>query len=81
MQDFGAGKVARYEAGHPFPRPTAAAALAASPKRIQPETNDALDETVDLPRVERHGMIVQPALNNLAQPASGFAERAVHSLA
>jgi hypothetical protein len=71
----------RREAGHSFPRPAASATLAAAPQGGQPEADDALDKAVRLPRVERHGVIVQPALDNLSQPTPRFAEGIVHPLA
>ena len=81
MEDLGSGKMASHEAGHPFPCPAASATLAAATNRSQPQASDALEETAHLPRVERHGMKVQPALYNTSQPASRFTKRAMHSLA
>ena len=77
MQDFGLGQVASREAAHPFPFPAAAATLAATPKRLQPEAEDVLVKAVDAMRVARHSVIVQPALDHASQPPSRFTHRAM----
>jgi hypothetical protein len=81
MADLGAGEMERHEAGHPFPRPAAAAALAAATDRLQPEARNALEVSVHLAGVERHGMVSQPTVDHTPQPASRFPQRTVHPLA
>lgn len=80
MQDLRPREMARHKTLHAFPRPATATSLTAATYRVQPETRNLLPETVYPPHVERHGMIVQPALDNMSQPTSRFTERTVRPL-
>jgi len=81
MDDAGTGEMDARKALHSFPRPTTVTSLTAAPKRPTPETSDCGRETVDAVAVARHGMIIEPALQNAPQPATRFAHWPMHSLA
>ena len=65
---------------HSLPSPTATS-LAAAANDVKPQTSYFVHESADPVAVARDGVIVQPSLDDAAQPASRFAKRPVHSLA
>ncbi len=80
MDDARTGEMTPHKAVHPSPRPATATSLTAAAKHLEPKTSYLVHETTDPVAVARHGMIVQPALDNSSQPAARFAKRTVHSL-
>jgi hypothetical protein len=66
MQDAGRGKPSSDEALHPLPGEPVA--LAAAPKRLEPEPSDLAVEAADGPTVAGHGVLGEMSPHDARQP-------------
>ena len=78
MKDLGLGEPIVDEPRHPRPRDPAL--LTASRERAPPVVGSVIAESGERCAVGWHGMVVEVAGNDLAQPASLFWDRLVHPL-
>ena len=68
-------------AGQPHdPLPVRHVFLAAPPQRVPPEVDDKKAERGQRPTVGRHGVVVEPARDDLPQPNPLLGKRLMHTL-
>ena len=80
MKNAGTWKVDASQTLHPFPCPARPTTLAAAADHLEPQTSYLVHKTTDAVTVARHGVIIQPALNNASKPAARFTKWRVHPL-
>ena len=79
MSDPRAWEVEACYSLHPFPGPTASASLTPSTYHLEPRAGNLLDKSVESATGAGDGIVLEPSVDHLSQPATGLPQGAVHA--